>query len=350
MTAAALAAPGQPLSVGQRALPPVTPGHVLVRVEAAGLCGSDVHMWRGNVPVRQTPIVLGHEIAGVVAECGDDAAPWEPGARVIVRAASGCGACPECRAEQDNLCPRQVVLGMDADGGFAQFVLAPAANLVPLPLAIPFAIGAILVDAVATPYHAIALRGRLQAGESVVVVGCGGLGTHAVQLAPLLGASRVIAVDVQPAALERARRLGADQAIDSREEAPHKAVQRLAEGGAHLALDFVGRPETASHAVRCLRPGGRLVIVGMGHEPLTIPPPALFAWREHSVIGSFGSTRKDLDAVLDLVQSGRLDLGGSVTGRFPLAAVNEALATLGRGGGEHARLVITPWGEEGERR
>lgn len=345
MTAAFFFRPGEPLSLERRTPPQPAAGQALVRVEAAGLCGSDVHMWHGNVPVRQAPIVLGHEIAGVIEQCGPGTAPWQPGDRVIVRAASGCGQCPRCTAGDDNLCARQAVLGMDVDGGFAQYVLAPAANLVPLPPEIPFEAGAILTDAVATPYHALVSRGRVQPGETVVVFGCGGLGTHAIQLAQLLGAAAVIAVDVQAPALQRARELGASEAVDGREQAPHQVVQRLTDGGAGLALDFVGRPETASQALRCLRPGGRLVVVGMGNQPLTLPAPAMFAWREHAVIGSFGSTRRDLDQVLGLVQSGRLDLSRSITGRFPLSAVNQALQTLDRAEGDHVRLVITPWQE-----
>lgn len=346
MIAAILTASGDPLSVGPRALAQPAADQVAVRVEAAGVCGSDVHMWHGKVPVRQTPIVLGHEIAGVIEECGAGTAGWEPGDRVIVRAATGCGECARCRGGEDNLCPHQTVLGMDCDGGFAQYVVAPAENLVALPQEIPFEIGAILTDAVATPYHAVAARGQLRPGGSVAIFGCGGLGTHAVQLARLLGAATVVAVDVRAAALDRARRLGANAAIDSREEDAHKAIQRLTEGGADLALDFIGRPETASQAIRCLRPGGRLVIVGMGQEPISLPPPALFAWREQAALGSFGSTRADLDEVIGFVKSGRLDLSGSVTGRFPLSAINEALETLERGESDHVRLVITPW-EEG---
>lgn len=345
MAAATLTEAGQPLTVEPRSLDRPAADQALVRVEAAGVCGSDVHMWRGSVPVRHTPIILGHEIAGITEQLGETAEPWQPGDRVIVRAAAGCGACPHCRRGEDNLCPHQAVLGMDIDGGFAQYVLASVANLVALPSEIPFETGAILTDAVATPCHALTARGHLRPGESVVIFGCGGLGTHAIQLARLLGASLVVAVDVREAALERARRLGADAAINNVEEAAHKAVVRLTEGGADLALDFVGRPETTSQALRCLRPGGRLVIVGMGHEPISLPPPAMFAWREHAAIGSFGSTRGDLDEVIGLVRSGRLDLSGSITGRFPLSAINEALELLAQGESDHVRLVITPWQE-----
>lgn len=343
MLAARLHSPSAPLQIEERPLPALEPGEVMVRVLACGVCGSDVHMWRGTVPVARTPIVLGHEIAGRVARCGPGSSPWKVDDAVIVRAASGCGDCRHCAGGHDNLCRNQHVLGMDLDGGFARYVKAPAANLLPLPDGVPFEVAAILADAVATPYHALAERGALQRGESVAVFGCGGLGTHAVQLARLLGAGKVIAVDVHPPALARARELGADETVDATSEAPHKAVQQITGEGVDLALECVGRPETVAQAVRSLRPGGRAVIVGMGREPIALPPPALFAWREYGVLGSFGSTGSDLERVIALVQSGRLDLGRSISGRFPLEEVNRALEMLESKEGDPVRLVILPW-------
>jgi 2-desacetyl-2-hydroxyethyl bacteriochlorophyllide A dehydrogenase len=343
MLAARLHSPGAPLTVEDVPMPVLGPGEALVQVVACGVCGSDVHMWRGAVPVRKTPIVLGHEIAGRVAACGSEVSSWKAGDLVIVRAATGCGDCRHCLSGRDNLCAKQRVLGMDLDGGFAEYVKAPAASLVPLPTGVPFEIGAILTDAVATPYHALTGRGALQPGESVAVFGCGGLGTHAVQLASLLGAGALIAVDVRPSALARARELGAHEAIDAQSEAPYKAIQRLTGEGVDLVLECVGRPETIAQAVRSLRPGGRAVIVGMGEEPLSLPPPSLFAWREYGVLGSFGSTRRDLERVIELVQSGRLDLGRSITARLPLEEVNKALETLESREGDLVRLVVLPW-------
>src|SRR3990172_12048518 len=133
MRASRFNAPGVPLTVEECRVPALDVGDVLVGVMAAGVCGSDVHMWRGVVPVRQLPLTLGHEMAGTVEACGPAVAQWEPGDQVIVRAASGCGECGACSSGRDNLCSRQRVLGMELDGGFAQYVRAPAANLVPLP-------------------------------------------------------------------------------------------------------------------------------------------------------------------------------------------------------------------------
>ncbi len=342
MRAARLHSPQAPLQIEEVPLPQTANGEVLVRVLACGVCGSDVHMARGTVPVRKTPIVLGHEIAGVVAASGPGE-PWEEGDRVVVRGGSGCGRCDGCRSGRDNLCQEQRVLGMDEDGGFAGYVKAPASNLVALPDGIPFEIGAILTDAVATPYHALTERGGLRPGESVAVFGCGGLGTHAVQIAGALGAGPVFGVDVRSGALDRVRSLGADSTKDASQAEPSRAVREQAPEGVDLALECVGKPETIAQAVKSLRPGGRAVVVGMGPEPINLPPPALFAWREYSLVGSFGSTERDLDRVIELVESGRLDLRRSVSARYPLAETNRALEALESGEDDPVRLVILPW-------
>ena len=345
MLAARLHSIGAPLAVEEVPVPAPGPGEVLVRIRACGVCGSDVHMWRGAVPVRKTPIVLGHEIAGTVAALGPGCEGWRDGDAVIVRAGAGCLGCRPCRAGRDNLCEKQRVLGMDEDGGFAQYAKAPAANLMALPEGIPFEVAAILSDAVATPYHALTDRGGLQPGETVAVFGCGGLGTHAVQLARLLGAGAVIAADVRPGALERATALGADHVVDAGEGEPVKAIRRLTSDGVDLALECVGRAETIAQAVRSLRSAGRAVVVGMGQEPVSLPPPALFAWREHALLGSFGSTRRDLDAVVALVASGQLDLSRSISAKLPLSQANRALQMLERGEGDPVRIVLLPWEE-----
>lgn len=288
MRAARFYAADKPLSIESCPRPVPESGEVLVRVKACGVCGSDVHMRHGRVPVRKSPIILGHEIAGVVADVGTGGSPWKEGDAVIVRAGGSCGTCAFCQSGRDNLCSRQRVLGMDEDGGFAEHVKAPAASLVPLPEGVPFETAAILSDAVATPYHALVARGALRPGESVAVFGCGGLGIHAVQLARLFGASVVIAVDVRQGPLERARSLGAEHLVNAAEEEPDRAIRRLTGDGVDLAVECVGRATTVAQAAKSLRPGGRVVVVGMGDEPLTLAPPALFSWREHAVVGSFG--------------------------------------------------------------
>lgn len=345
MLAARFYAPDRPLAVEPCPVPVPGPGDVLVRVRACGVCGSDVHMRHGRVPVRTKPIILGHEIAGTVAACGDASAPWREGDPVIVRAGRACGTCPQCRSGRDNLCPHQRVLGMDEDGGFAQYVRASSACLLPLPDGVPFEIAAILSDAVATPYHALVGRAALRPGECVAVFGCGGLGVHAVQLARALGAGVVIAVDIRAGPLKRAQALGADHVVDAGQEEPNKAIRRILGEGVDLALECVGRADTIAQAVKSLRPGGRAVVVGIGNEPVSLPPPALFAWKEHALLGSFGSTRSDLDAVIDLVRSGRLDVSRSISARLPLPDAERALEMLESGEGDPVRIALVPWEE-----
>ncbi|MDT7944623.1 MAG: zinc-binding dehydrogenase [Dehalococcoidia bacterium] len=260
--AARLHAPSSPLLIEEVPVPTPSPGEALVRVLAAGVCGSDRHMFRGQLPVANTPIVLGHEIAGTVEAIGPGVQGVEPGQAVIVRPGIPCGRCRACQAGDDNLCPQQKVLGVSEDGGFAQYVRAPMDTLVPLPEGIPFEVGAILADAVATPYHALVVRGRLKEGERVLIIGPGGVGLHAVLLARALGADVVVASDVRPQALQRAGEMGAHHTILA-SETLHNEVQHLM-GGVDLALDCVGQRETLMEAVRSLRPGGRAVIVGMG--------------------------------------------------------------------------------------
>ncbi|MDP2949933.1 MAG: zinc-binding dehydrogenase [Chloroflexota bacterium] len=324
-------------------MPSVGPDEVLVRVEACGMCGSDIHFWEGSAPIPSPPITLGHEPAGVIAVVGVEVEGWREGDRVAVRAGAGCGQCRSCLAGDEPGCPRFRVLGMHIDGGFAQYLKAAAASLICLPDAIPFEIGAILTDAVATPFHAITDRGGLKPGERVAVFGCGGLGLHAVQIARLLGAATVIAVDVRAAALARAERAGAHHAIDASGEAPHRRIREITEGqGVDVALEFVGSAKTIGQAVGSLARGGRAVIVGMGVEPIQLPPPNVFVWSEFQVIGSFGSTRANVESVLELVAAGKLDLSESVTARLPLAEVNEGLRMLHTKEGDPVRVVITP--------
>ncbi len=166
------------------------------------------------------------------------------------------------------------VIGIHTEGGLAEFLKVPSENLVRLPENIPFDQGGIAVDAVATPFHAITSRGALKVGEKVAVLGCGGLGIHGVQIAKVCGASLVIAVDASDSALERAKKVGADEVINPRKESPVQKIKELTGGmGVDLALEFIGLKETIDQAVRCVRVGGRVVVVGLGPDEIILPPP-----------------------------------------------------------------------------
>ncbi|MBI5946958.1 MAG: zinc-binding dehydrogenase [Chloroflexi bacterium] len=343
MLAARFHAPGEPLRLEQVPVPVPGHGQVLVRVNACGICGSDVHFMDGHAPVARTPITLGHEPAGTVEETGPGVAGFSPGDRVVVRPGDRCGECQACGSGRDNLCERSSVLGMHVDGGLAEYVVARAADLIPIPEGVPFEQAAIVSDAVATPYHALVERGGLRAGESVAVFGCGGLGIHAVQLARLAGAEQVVAIDVRDPALAQARECGATATVNAAEGRVSRRIRELT-GGVDLAIECIGRAETISEAVKSLKRGGRAVVVGMGAEAIALPPPNTFTWSEHSLIGSFGSSAESVRRLLGMVASGRLDLRASVSDVLPLAEVNRGLELLRSPDRNAVRVVIQPAG------
>jgi propanol-preferring alcohol dehydrogenase len=316
-------------------------GEVLLRVDAAGVCGTDRHIVAGELGVRPGT-VPGHEIAGTVVEIGDRVEGWETGERVACFGQVTCGACPACRAGASNRCRQAAVLGMARQGGFAERIALPASCLIRLPATVPSPIGAIACDAIATPLHALWTVGGLRAGETVVVIGAGGLGLHAVQLARLAGAARVVAVDPFEPARKAALAVGADAVLDpDSEDDPVRALRRLARG-ATLALECVGRAETVELGLAALSPGGRLVVVGVGNARPSLPPLARFIGTELCVKGSFGSSPAEIETVLELIERGRLDVSRSVQREVPL---DDAASIFSVPGGA-ARTVILPQAEE----
>ena len=344
MLAARLVKPGEPLDIAQVAIPEPAADEILLEVAACGLCGTDIHLAvDGDIPVERTPITLGHEAAGTIAALGSGVTRFAVGDRVALFPAASCGTCRFCLAGRESLCDNSKVYGMARDGALAHYVAAPARSAIPLPAAIPFDIAAVVTDGVATPFHALRARGRLRAGESVGVFGCGGLGTHAIQLAKLMGAARIVAVDTNQDALDRAMSLGADVALNPGDGDAAKAIRReFGGGGLDLALEFVGLPETVELAVRALGKGGRAVIVGVGMGRASLPPLISFVGREQAVIGSFGMDRADIEDLYALVAAGRLDLSRSISARYPLEEANAALGLLASKDSAVVRVVVEP--------
>ena len=349
MWAARLVEAGKPLRIERVPVPDPAPDELLIRVEACGLCGTDIHLAvDGDLPVERTPITLGHETAGTVARIGGSVEGVSEGDRVALFPAASCGVCRFCLAGRESLCETSEVYGMARDGGLAQYVTAPARSILRLPEAIPFDIGAVVTDGVATPFHALRRRGELRAGESVGVFGCGGLGTHAVQLAKMMEAGTIVAVDIDAEARDRTHRLGADLVLDPREDDVPKEIRRHTGGaGLDLALELVGLPETVELAVRCLGTGGRAVVVGVGMGRPRLPPLAIFVGREQAVLGSFGMDRADIEDLYALILAGRLDLSGSVTARYGLRQANDALRRLAGKEAGVVRVVVEPWASPG---
>ncbi len=327
------------------AAPPCPAGGVVLDVGATGVCRSDWHAWQGHDPVP-LPHIPGHEMAGTVAAVGSGVTRWRPGDRVTVPFVCGCGTCEYCLAGQAQVCPRQTQPGFTGPGSFAEQVAIPAAdvNLVPLLDSVDFVTAACLGCRFATAFRALTAHGRVRAGDWLAVHGCGGAGLSAVLIGAALGA-RVIAVDVAPVALDRARELGADQVIDAapgRVADPVAAIQELTGGGVHVSVDAFGSPGTAAASVRCLRRRGRHVQVGLllGPDAAAPLPMDLVIARELEIYGSHGMAGSDYPAMLALIADQTLRperLIGRVIG---LAGAGAALAALGQPAAAAGMTVI----------
>ena len=341
MLAALFSQAAQPLALADIPAPAPKSDEVLINVKACGICGTDVHIAReGSIPTAFAPIALGHEPAGVIAALGSAVSGWQVGDRVVSYPAAFCGKCPACLAGREGLCAHAEIFGIARHGAMAEQMTTPARCLVKLPDHIPFEIGAILTDAVSTPYHAVVRRACLQPGETVAVIGCGGLGSQAIRFCKLFGAARIIAVDRNPKALEAALEAGATDAVSAVDDSSYKQVRNITEGkGVDVAFEFVGRSRTIDTAVRSLRRGGRAVVVGIGTEKIELPSIRSFVGNEYELRGSMGLDLCDLQEVVALVAQGKLNLEGA-TSRIALASCNDALHRLELGCAEHGRDVI----------
>lgn len=315
---------------------PDPPAHgVVVQVEATGLCRSDWHAWMGHDPDVILPHVPGHELAGTVVAVGAGVRRWTIGRRVTVPFACACGACAVCRAGEGQVCPHQTQPGFTGWGSFAELVALDHAdvNLVAVPDGLPAEHAAALGCRVATAYRAVADRGRIRPGEWLSVHGCGGVGLSAVMVGRALGA-RVVATDIDAVALGAAAEAGAEVLIEASAtiDVP-AAVVDATSGGAHVAIDALGSPQTCADSVMALRRRGRQVQVGLlpsatGHP--AVPMERVVAY-ELDLLGSHGLAAADYPRLLDLVTTGRLPVGSLVRRHIGLEDVPAALAALGEG-------------------
>lgn len=343
MVAARFHAADRSLQVTEVPVPEPGPAEVLVKVAACGICLSDVHLIDGSIPAIHPEVIPGHEAFGTVVAAGDMAAGWKEGARVTLAGGKNCGICQNCMTGRVDECLSFQIMGFHYDGAWAEYIKVPFYTLSPVPDGIAPEQAAILADAVATPYAALKDRAKLQAGESVGLWGIGGLGTHAVQLARMMGAAVVIAVDPLPSARERALKLGADAAIDPKTEDVQKRVYEITDGRRlDVAVDLVGSNVVISQAVSCLGRNGRAVMVGLSLEPLALEPSLLFGVQSHAVLGHLGYQKRHLDELVRLLASGRLDLSASISDVMPLAEVVEGVRRLAEKDGDPVRLIVTP--------
>ena len=341
MRAAVFHGAGRPLELAEVPTPEPGAGEVRVKVAACGLCHTDLHYLDHGTPTFKTPpLVLGHEISGRIDRLGADVTGWSEGDAVLLPAVLACGACALCRTGRENICEASRMFGNHVDGGFAEYVLAPARDLVRLPSELPLAESAIIADALTTPFHAVVRRGRVAPGDRVLVLGCGGVGLNVVQIAAAVGA-RVVAVDVSAAKLEWAKRLGAEIVIDAgAHDRLDKAVRKATgAAGVDVAFEAIGKPSTQEQAFHGLRAGCRLVLVCFSPEAMSLPSGRVM-FREIEIVGSLGCRPVDYPRVITLAQQGRIRVRELVTHRFALADIHQAFDALRSG--EPVRAVVVP--------
>jgi S-(hydroxymethyl)glutathione dehydrogenase / alcohol dehydrogenase len=339
-------------------------GEVLVRVAASGICGSDLHVVHGRSVIDAFPMVLGHEGAGVVEAVGDGVRTVSPGDHVVLALYGPCGECTQCRTGRFVLCDGtariSAISGRMADGStrlrlgggetlypmvgvgsLAELAVLRADQVVRIDPEIPLDLICLAGCGVTTGLGAVFNVADVRPGESIAVVGVGGVGLNVVQGARIAGATTIVAVDTNPRKLDLAQRLGATHAVDPRDSGIPDAVRGVVPSGVDVAFEVVGVPRLVADAFLATRPGGRCVMVGSppAGEPIPIDGRALFS--ERRLLGTTGGSNvpaRDIPRIAQLYQEGRLDLDTLVSARRPLHDFAESIAETERG--EVARSVV----------
>ncbi len=323
------------LDVVNKDLRKLLAGEVLVKVEVCGVCGTDLHIVEGKS--RSTPpVVLGHEYIGVVEEVGERVDRFRPGQRVAIDPNISCGGCVPCRRGEVHLCSNLRALGVDLDGGMAEYSIVPQLQLYPVPATLTSR-DAAFIEPVSCIVHGID-RARLKPGDTAVIVGAGTIGLLMLQLMKSSGASRIIVVEPLQAKQEIARSLGAEVAVPPAGAAA--AVRELTEVGADIVIECVGKQETIQQAIALARRGGTVEFFGVCPIGVTIlMEPNEIYFRELTILGSYLNP-KTFPRAIELLATGVISTEHLPISAFPLDGVHEALAHLREG--KTVKSIIRP--------
>jgi propanol-preferring alcohol dehydrogenase len=332
---------GEPLRIEEVDIPGISPEEVLVKIKACGICHTDLHFIdEGLYKPGKIPQTMGHEAGGDVVEVGSAVKGVRVGDRVLIHFYFSCDQCYYCQRGRQSLCisPDFEQFGFTVDGGYAEYAKAPARSIVELPKEVPYEAG-ILVDAGSTAYHAVREIGNVKLGDTVAIIGTGGVGSCTLQMAKLSGAT-VIAVDINDSKLEVAKSIGADFTINAAEKDVPAEVRRLVGSrGVDIVYEFVGRTQTMNDSLEILARGGKLVFIGYSEDNLVLNTRRLVRG-ELQVVGSRASSKYETEKVVRLVRDGKFKLDPLITHRLPLGSINEGLDLVRKG--EAIRAVVIP--------
>jgi len=340
MKAVRLVEIGKPLEDANVPIPEIGLSDVLIRVAAAGICHSDAHYRGGISKIDHLPLTLGHEVAGYVEQVGRDVTNVLPRDRVCVHYLVHCGTCEFCARGLEQFCRSGQMIGRHRDGGYAEFIKVPARNAFTLPDEISFEVGAVMMCSSATALHALK-KARLKPGESLAIFGFGGLGFSALQLARVFECGDVYVVDINPAKLRSAVRMGAI-AIDAKAADPVEQIKGATAGrGVDVALELIGSAKTMRQAVLCLGALGRAALVGLTAESMSIFPYMELISKEAEIIGVSDHLATELPVLIEFARNGKLRFPSETLRVVDLdaAQINAALESL-EDFIDHVRTVI----------
>ena len=337
MKSARIPGPNEPLEVIDLETPKPQDNQVIVKVKAVGVCHSDLHLWEGGYDLGdgqfmkvtdrgvKYPVTPGHEIVGTVEEMGSNVKDYSKGDEVLVYPWIGCGECPACKVENENLCDAPKSLGVFQDGGYSDFALVPHYKYLAKLSGVDPESATSLACSALTAYNAIK-KANANSPEFLVIIGAGGLGLMGVQIAHAITSAKIICVDLDDKKLETAKEMGADFVINSKDtETSQKIISICNEKGADSVVDFVNAPPTAKLGISVLRKRGNLVLVGLFGGSLelslvTIPLKSI------TIQGAYTGNYNDMVELLDLTRKGTIN--PKITKRYTLSEANSALEDL----------------------
>lgn len=322
------------LVIEERPVPAAAADELIIKVQAVGICGSELEGYLGHSSIRVPPLVMGHEFSGVVAEAAQGAKGLTAGSKVIVNPLISCGMCDRCALGKPNICRNREIIGIHRPGAFAEYVAVPAANAFPMPQQMDASLAS-LAEPLAISIHAAKLG--FQPFGDLLIFGAGTIGLLTLQVAQNMGVRKVMVTDINPARLQYAKQLGAE--IAEPDQLPDLAGKFFSPGGLDTIIDCVGLAATREQAMRLVNPGGKVIMVGLGSDLSALPMNHLVR-QEIMIFGSYTYTKAEFEQAIHLLSAGKIQRNPWSTIRGLLEAP-DCFKALTEGKAEYSKIILS---------